>query len=270
MTGFTPGWLALREPADAEARALDLLDRVRADLKGADRLVISDLGCGTGSMGRWLAGRLPGPQHWIMYDHDADLLAYAAATMSRTAGDGAPVTVETRRHDIGRLTVGNLTGSTLVTASALLDLLTADEVRGLAAACAGAGCAALLTLSVAGQVQLSPAEPFDSEVAGAFNAHQRRSVGGRRLLGPDAVDAATEAFAQLGATVQVSPSPWRLGPDRAELIATWLEGWVAAACEQRADLVPEAAPYLRRRLAASAAGDLRVVVQHSDLYAKFE
>src|SRR5262249_46329953 len=150
--GFSPGWLALREPADAEARALDLLDQVRADLAGADRLVISDLGCGTGSMGRWLARRLPGPQHWIMYDHDAALLAPAAATMPGPAADGAPVTVETRQQDVAGLTVGNLTGSTLVTTSALLDLLTAEEVRDLAAACAGAGCPALLTLSVAGRV----------------------------------------------------------------------------------------------------------------------
>jgi len=58
--------------------------------------------------------------------------------------------------------------------------------------------------------------------------------------------------------------------DRAELIAAWLDGWVGAACEQRPELAEEGAPYLRRRLAATAAGELCVTVHHSDLYAKFE
>jgi hypothetical protein len=245
-----------------------------------------------------------------LYDHDADLLAHAAATVAGVAGDGRAVTVESRRHDVTRLAVGNLTGSTLITASALLDLLTLEEVGDLAAACAGAGCPALLTLSVVGRVEFGPAEPFDAEVAAAFNAHQRRSAEGRRLLGPDAVDAAAEAFTRLGATVRISPSPWRLGPDtpldhqpgtppataeqsppsRADtdkngtshangrqydsdardLMAAWLVGWVGAACEQRPEIAAEGAAYLRRRLAATAAGQLRVTVHHSDLYAKFE
>ena len=77
----SPDWLALREPADAAARAADLVDRVRRRLAGDAPAVIHDLGSGTGSMGRWLAPRLPGPQHWVLYDRDADLLARAAAGM---------------------------------------------------------------------------------------------------------------------------------------------------------------------------------------------
>src|ERR1700752_1086007 len=103
MSGeFSSTWLDLREPADAEARATDLVDRVRRRLPGhrANRqpaqreLVIRDLGCGTGSLGRWLAPLLPGPQHWIMEDRDPVLLEHAAATMATTAADGRPVTVE--------------------------------------------------------------------------------------------------------------------------------------------------------------------------------
>ena len=45
--------------------------------------MIHDLGSGTGSMSRWLAPRLPGPQHWVLHDRDADLLARAAAGMRR-------------------------------------------------------------------------------------------------------------------------------------------------------------------------------------------
>ena len=170
------GWLALREPADAAARAPDLVEQLRRRLPTAGRQVIHDLGCGTGSMGRWLAPRLPGPQHWVVHDRDADLLAVAAADLPGEAADGAAVTVETRQSDITRLDPGDLAGATLITASAMLDLLTGEELAGLVAVCAGAGCPVLLTLSVVGRVDLSPADPLDARVAAAFDAHQRRTT----------------------------------------------------------------------------------------------
>ena len=265
--GFSPTWLALREGADADARAAGLVDAVRTHLAGVQP-VIHDLGCGTGSMGRWLAPRLPGPQHWVMYDRDPGLLGHARATMAGTAADGTGVTVETRVHDVTRLTAADLAGASLVTASALLDLLTLDEVDRLAAACTGAGCPALLTLSVLGRVTLTPADPLDEEIAAAFNAHQRRSVAGRRLLGPDAPEAAAEVFTARGATVVTGWAPWRLGPDRTALTAEWLRGWVGAAGAQRPELAAGAADYLRRRLAAAEAGELQVVVEHADLFVR--
>jgi trans-aconitate methyltransferase len=248
-------WLALREPADASARATDLVERLTLRTPA----VIHDLGSGTGSMARWLAPRLPGPQHWILYDRDADLLDRAAA------GLPTGVTVETRRCDITRLTAADLAGASLVTASALLDMLTADELGRVVAACAGRPT--LLTLSVTGTAQLTPPDPLDAPIAAAFNAHQRRTVGGRTLLGPDAADAAVEAFRSRGVTVEIRSTPWRLGPDRAELAAQWLTGWVDAASEQRPDLAGPARPYEVSRLAQAAAGRLGVVVDHCDLLA---
>lgn len=265
--GYSPTWLGLREPADAAARAPELVEALRPHLASIDRPVIRDLGCGTGSMGRWLAARLPGPQHWVLYDHDAALLDHARTHMASAAADGAPVTVETRQRDITALSAAELSGAALVTASALLDLLTGDELDRLVAACVEAGCPALLTLSVVGRVELTPADPLDAELMAAFNAHQRRHTGGRRLLGPDAVAVAAEAFTRLNTPVRVLPSPWRLGPDQAELTAEWLRGWVGAACEQRPELAEPAADYLHRRLAAAAAGELSVVVWHDDLLA---
>jgi hypothetical protein len=263
---FTPEWLALREGADADARAAELIAPLRAYLAGIPTtpLVIRDLGCGTGALRRWLAGRLAGPQRWILHDRDPELLARARVGDS-TAADGTPVSVETQLADLTELSGRDLTGTSLVAASALLDLLTAGEVDRLAEACVGAGCPALLTLSVTGRVELTPADPLDAEIAAAFDAHQRRSERGRRLLGPDAVAAATSAFQALGARVERRPSPWRLGPERSALAAEWLRGWVGAAGEQRPDLPVD--DYLRRRLAACAGGELRVVVQHSDLLA---
>jgi len=263
---YAPEWLELREPADAAARAHDLLDPLRirlANLPGKSGLVIHDLGCGTGSMGRWLAPRLDGAQHWILHDRDPYLLHFAAVASPRSGADGSRVTVETRRGDIARLTADALHGASLVTASALLDVLTREEIETFADACTGAGCPALLTLSVAGRVEFGPSDPMDEEIAEAFNAHQRRDG----LLGPDAVTAACEAFSERGATVRVDPSPWRLGPDEAALTAQWLRGWVGAAVEERPELKARAERYLRERLAACEAGELSVTVHHSDLLA---
>ncbi|MFF4159207.1 class I SAM-dependent methyltransferase [Streptomyces sp. NPDC001678] len=268
---FAPQWLRLREAADATARSPELLGPLAARLarerRPPGRTFVCDAGCGTGSMGRWLAGRLPGPQHWYLHDHDPGLLGLAVAGMPRVSADGGPVTAVARPGDITRLRAADLAGTSLVTASALLDLLTAEEVDGLAAACCGAGCPALLTLSVAGRVGLFPADPLDGEIAAAFDDHQRRVVRGRRLLGPDAADVTARAFRRRGAEVLVRPSPWRLGASHRALTAEWLTGWVGAAREQRPDLAGRADAYLRRRLEACATGGLRVVVHHVDLLA---
>src|SRR5688572_24775794 len=95
-------WLALREPADAAARAPVLVEALRKHLPPGG-MEIHDLGCGTGSMARWLAARLEGPQHWVLYDRDDALLALASADPPSGAADGAAVGVETRRRDITRL-----------------------------------------------------------------------------------------------------------------------------------------------------------------------
>jgi hypothetical protein len=260
-------WLELRAAADGSARSAELVQRVRRELAGNPHAVIHDLGAGTGSMGRWLAPLLPGPQHWIMYDRDPLLLAVARTKMVDRAADSAPVTVQTRLRDITRLTADDLAGASLVTASALLDMLTAAELERIVAACAGAGCPTLLTISVTGQVELTPADPLDMEIATAFNAHQRRTEGGRTLLGPDAVAVAVDAFDRWGAGVLVTSSPWRLGPDQAELVSEWFDGWLGAACEHRPDLAGSAADYACRRRAQAAAGRLGVVVHHNDVLA---
>jgi hypothetical protein len=219
-------------------------------------------------MARWLAARLTGPQHWVLYDRDDELLALAAVDPPGAAADGATVTVETRRRDITRLDPEELAGAALVTASALLDMLTADELERLVATCAAAGCPVLITLSVIGRVDLAPADPLDHRVMDAFNAHQRRATSTGRLLGPDAARAAEGCFRRLGHDVVVRPSPWRLGPERSELAAEWFTGWLGAACEQRPELREAAEEYRRRRLSEADAGSLSVTLHHRDLLAR--
>jgi hypothetical protein len=246
----SPAWLALREPADAAARAVGLVDRLPA----AGRHVIHDLGSGTASMARWLAPLLEGSQHWVLHDTDDALLELATVP---------GVTLETRLSDVSRLQPDDLAGATLITASALLDLLTGDELDRLVAVCGAAGCPVLLTLSVVGRVELEPADRLDRHVEAAFNAHQRRLTGRGRLLGPDAVTAAASAFGRSGAEVVVRSSPWRLGPSEAPLAAEWLDGWVGAAREQEPGL--DLCRYAGARLEQAAAGALVATVQHADL-----
>ena len=261
----SPGWLDLRERADAAARSLELVAHVRRLLPASGALAIHDLACGSGAMGRWLAPLLPGPQRWVLHDRDADLLELAATNVPARAADGSEITVETRVSDVTRLGPDGLAGASLVTASALLDLLTEDELVALARSCAGAACPVLVSLSVTGQVRLSPGDPLDATIAAAFDAHQRRQTPRGRLLGPDAADAAAETFRRLGARVLVRPSPWRLGAADAPLALEWLTGWLGAACEQEPGLAAESELYRRRRLEEARSGRLAVTVGHADL-----
>jgi hypothetical protein len=261
----TRGWLALREPADAAARARELAEALAQRTPAGARWVIHDLGGGTGSMGRWLAPRLSGLQHWVVHDRDSDLLALAGAHGPGPAADGAPVTVEPRQSDITRLAPSDLGGVSLITASALLDMLTAEELGRLIAVCDRVGCPTLLTLSVVGRVSLDPPDPLDRCVAAAFNAHQRRRTERGRLLGPDAVEFAAEEFGRLGHEVLVRASPWELGASQAGLTTEWFGGWVGAACEQQAELGADTQCYTRRRLEQARVGALMVTVEHADL-----
>jgi hypothetical protein len=257
----SPEWLRLREPADAAARSAELARRLAERLSGIRRLVVHDLGGGSGAMGRWLAPRLRAPQHWVVHDRDDELLELAVAG----APAAAAVTVEARRSDITRLAPEDLADAGLIVASALLDLLSEDELAAVLATCLASGCPLLLALTVVGGVALRPGDPLDVRLAAAFNDHQRRATPAGRLLGPDAVAAVVGHLRGRGAELAVRPSSWRLGPADGGLIAAWLDGWVGAACEQEPALAGAAAAYRDRRLAQLAAGRLAVAVGHADL-----
>ena len=63
----------------------------------------------------------------MVHDRDADLLELAVADPPGRRRRAA-VTVEARRSDITRLAPGDLAGASVIAASALLDMLTADEL----------------------------------------------------------------------------------------------------------------------------------------------
>jgi len=261
----SPDWLVVRGRADDAARSASLAEAA-ARLIGPGPLVVHDLGSGAGAMVRWLAPRLPGPQAWVLHDADPVILGHVGAR-SALDGFGLPVIVRTRVEQLAELSPRAFEGASLVTASALLDVVTHDEARAIVAACVASGVPALFSLTVTGRVRLSPRDPADAAIGTAFNDHQRRSADGRHLLGPDAADVVRGLLAASGWRVRTTRTPWRLGAGDGRLIVEWLDGWIDAAVEQRPELLPEVTEYRRRRDDELARGRLRVTVEHRDVLA---
>ena len=250
-------WLALREPFDAAARS-DVLTRAIAAALPRDRpLKIVDLGAGRGSNARYLTGRLRQPQEWLLVDEDAALLADVG---------GLTPYFETRQMNLGALDPAIFEGRHLVTASALLDLVSETWLRSLAARCHAIGAVGLFALTYNGESRCSPTEPEDEGVRELMNSHQRfNDKGFGRAAGPDAIDAAERCFSEVGYRVQRASSDWILPPEARELQRQLVEGWAEAATE----IAPGQSPMIRswrsRRLAHIDAGRSRIIVCHEDL-----
>ncbi|MFK4834909.1 SAM-dependent methyltransferase [Microbacterium sp. ZW T2_14] len=281
----TADWLALRAPADDAARSPELaheLGRMLAAAPGP--VLLHDLGAGTGSMTRWLAPRLPGPQQWVLRDGDADIVEHLDLSAVADA-EGRLIDAQVVVEDLAALPSDAFHDAAAVTASALLDVITRAEAAHVVAACVEAGTPALFSLTVTGGVRVraaglhstglrsparhpsGPDETIERAVAAAFNDHQRRDADGRRMLGPDAVAVTAALFAEAGWHVRRAATPWRLRRGDRSLVAAWLEGWVDAAVEQRPELTEEAEAYRGRRRAQAEAAGLRVTVSHEDLLA---
>lgn len=257
-------WLALREPEDAAARSLDLA-LAAAELLADGPIVVHDLGSGTGSMMRWLAPVLPGPQTWFLHDWSAQLTEQAINHVRPVDRDNARISVFGRTGNLADLTPKDLAGASLVTASALLDVLTSEEIHTIVGACVAAHTPALLSLSVTGGVQLNPRDDGDTVFGKAFNAHQVRHANGRRQSGRYAPSVARGLFAEAGWHVRQATTPWRLDHRHPRLLSEWFCGWVDAAVEQEPQLRDEADRYRQKRLAQIELGELSSCVEHVDL-----
>lgn len=257
MSGFSADWLALREPADRDARAASVTATVIASLP-VDRVVhIADLGCGTGSNVRFLAPRLGRRVTWHLLDHDASLLREAA----RLLGQG----VETRVADLRTLRPGDIGPADLVTASALLDLVSEDWLADFVRTCRGLGAVVLVALNYDGRVECTPSDPEDAFVIALVNRHQRTDKGFGPALGPDSGARAAARLAEAGYTVVTAKSDWVIGPDRAALQRELIRGWAGAAVEIDAGSRARIDAWLTRRLAHVDAGRSHLIVGHDDV-----
>jgi SAM-dependent methyltransferase len=246
--GFSADWLALREPADMQARDHELmLEAVRL---AGENPVILDLGSGTGSTIRAMAPYLPEHTQWRLVDNDSGLLEIAKSF--------AP-DVAVFCQDLTELAALPLDGVTLVTGSALLDLVSPDWLSSLISRIS---TPAYFALSYDGEMQFEPGNPLDDAVRSAFNSHQRGDKGFGPALGPDAPKIAESLFEKAGFSVSMAPSNWELDAESMQLEAELMDGIANAALEAG---VLQSGAWLQDRTKLLAVS--KITIGHQDLLA---
>jgi len=285
MSDFSANWLALREPADHQARSADVLRVVDLATRGSGPVRVVDLAGGTGSNVRFLAERLPPEQSWVVVDHDAGLLAQLPAQMQLWCtghgfafdhaaggylirGDRLTCHVSVHRADVASDVEQVIPERAhLVTGSALLDLVSEPWLDRLVGRCEQIGSAALFGLTYDGQVTCAPAEPEDALVRRLVNRHQREDKGFGPALGPDATSKAEHLFRAHGYEVRRARSDWVLAAGLEALQQGLIEGWAEAASDMAAEAATVIRAWKRRRLAHVREGRSSLTVGHQDLVA---
>lgn len=285
MGEFSVDWLSSREPADRRARADHLLAPLlpRARRRAPHRVL--DLGAGSGANLRHLAPRLGPGQRWHCIDHDAGLLqALTETTVEWALAEGGRATadsgrlvligpdwdavVETHAADLADgVPRAWLTGMSLVTASALLDLVSESWLNGLIACAWETDCNLLFALSYDGRAELRPAHPLDPDLIGWVNRHQRRDKGLGSALGPDAARIAARRARAVGYRVRSAASDWLIGPGEQRLQQGLVDGWLRAALEAEPGASSQLWAWHAARSAEIEAAGLTLRVGHQDLVA---
>ncbi|HSM06996.1 MAG TPA: class I SAM-dependent methyltransferase [Longimicrobiales bacterium] len=256
---FEADWLELREPADHRARPEAVVRALveAGSSRGWSRVL--DLGAGTGSNLRYLDPRLPWVRHWTLVDHDPALLVRATdpapgRTLRRVPGDLATEGLDA------------VQGADVVTASALLDLVSGAWLDRLVGRCAAAGAGVLFALTWDGVIRWEPEDPDDEVIRAAVAAHQLRDKGLGRALGPGGAEAARSRLSAAGYRTEEAASPWILeGRGDASLALALIRGWAEAALDVAPEAEVRVERWLRRRTAAVAAGAFHLEVGHRDL-----
>ena len=285
MSGFSAEWLELREPFDGLARAGSLVTELKRHVAAgtsAAPLAIVDLGAGAGSNLRYLAPRLGGVQRWRLVDHDSRLLeaalattqAWAAARGAEARRSGSSLTIRAadfscevacQAVDLVDLAAVELPERGLVTAAALLDLVSHDWLETLARRCRTARAAVLLALTYDGRTTAKPAEPEDPVVLAMFNRHQLFDKGFGPALGMRAADAAETSFEAHGYELRVATSDWLIATKDHALQLALVDGWLGAALEIAPESRAALTSWLERRRAHVLAGRSELRVGHVDL-----
>jgi SAM-dependent methyltransferase len=281
VSGFSAGWLDLREPFDVAARSETAAGALEELPRDADVLRIVDLGAGTGANIRYLAPLLGGRQDWLALDHDAALLEALPERLRRWAegnggcfrrdgetmdveGDTFAVRVALRQADLTREPLP-LAGAQLVSASALLDLTSSSWLDALLERCRSERAAVLFALTYDGEIAWRPPEDGDALVRALVNRHQRSDKGFGAALGPTAVDHGAAQLRRLGYEVRLGRSDWVVGRDAVAIQHALVDDWSAAARTVAPDAAGAIDAWRRRRLARLREGTSSLVVGHQDL-----
>ena len=262
MSRFSPHWLALREPYDARARNPEVLDALAAAVGDFGSLAIADLACGAGAALRAMGSRLPQRQRWRLVDHDPELLGRASSAAA------AGIQVETVLADLaGEIEAVLAEPLDLVTASALLDLVSGSWLDRLTTGIASRGLMLHAALTYDGRMMFEPADGYDAEMIGAVNRHQRGDKGFGPALGPAAAAGAIARLEALSYAVVQGASDWTLGPEDVEIQNELLSGLGAAANEVGDLNRLEIDRWLERRRSRVALGRSSIRVGHIDFFA---
>lgn len=270
---FDSDWLAAREAADHRARSRELTDELnqwlltRYDSLPSEihcPMQIVDLGTGRGSNALFLVPSIQVPQAWLALDQDAALLREA-----RQRVDKLDVPFETRTV---RLSPENMAQYlpdkvSLITASALIDLVSEPWLKALSQVAACRKSAMLIVLSYAGHFELSPDHPDDELLRNLVNQHQHGDKGTGAALGPEASIVLKELLQAEGYRVKLVESPWTLSSGDQALARMLLQGWTEAAGEQSPADRDRLSRWLEIRNRQLYEGKLTVVVRHLDLMA---
>ena len=285
MTGFDVGWLDRRESADAAARSAGLLEQLAQLVREREPTQFVDLATGTGANLRAVAPWLGAEQRWVAVDHDPALLAAFTDRMRRwavqrggklqTRSETVEVLLPDSRLEIELVTCDlsngldalSLSPACVVTASALLDLVSEDWLSRVVERCRVLGSIACFALTYDGTVTLNPPVSDDDWIIAALNRHQRGDKGFGPALGPAAADVAHRLFEQAGFRTLVSRSDWQLGAADADLQAALFTGWAEAALDLFPQQPERIAAWLAARQSHIGAGTANASVGHLDLLA---
>jgi hypothetical protein len=262
---FSAEWLALREPADRKARSRTLTAEAVSHLNEENALSALDLASGTGANARYVAEFIHIDQRWLLADHDPLLLAAVEPSMSSW-----PHTFDaefrTRHIDLRRLDDPSLfAGRALVTASALLDLVSEAWIGTLADRCREAAATVLFALTYDGRMSADPPESEDELIRALVNRHQQTDKGFGVAAGPNAIDVALRAFSSRGYTIRRARSDWQLGGADAPLQRELIQGWAAAAASISTENSNVIDSWRRRRLDHVDRNRSTLVVGHEDI-----
>jgi hypothetical protein len=218
---------------------------------------IIDLGAGTGANQRWLAPRLPLRQRWIHLDHDP------AISRSLWLPDDTMI-IDESVEVLSQLLARPGIDQRLVTCSALLDVLTTNQIYEVCGGLIDNRTPGLFSLTVTGTLGVSPSGPHDQQLLDAFNDHQRRA--GR--AGPDAVRVAVDTLLGGGFTVRTQETPWHLtASNDLAFVEQLLRERLEAAVAQDHSLTTTAATWFELRRTQLRDGILRIDLGHLDILA---
>ena len=261
MSGFSSQWLTSREPIDRQARNPEILAQVANHFRDQQKVVIADIGSGTGSTLRAMSGTLAGDVHWHLFDNDPELLAFSDELNPGNL-------VESHETDLSSsLAAVFQNDPDLVTTSAFLDLVSHDWISRLANELASRRIPFYASLSYDGRAKCEPPHSADADLFRAFNRHQETDKGFGPALGPMAVAVTIKELKDVGFQVFTGHSDWVADGQYKTFQELLLEGWHAAACELDAVNSARFDDWLMERLAHIHTGQLEVQVGHQDIFA---